>query len=115
MKPLTRCKLALAVGLSALALAAQAQQPTATTPAKNAPAAQSSNGGTQPAHAKTKHATHTRAPAHHAMRHGNQATADNETTNADSAYKSALRQCVTGPQSSRDSCLDQAIARYGHA
>ena len=110
MMRFTRCQLGLAAGLYALTLAAHGQQPANTTSSGT-----SANSGTQSAHAKTKHAMHTRAPAHHAMRHGNQAMAGNETTSADSAYKSALRQCVTGPQSARDSCLDEAIARYGHA
>jgi hypothetical protein len=59
--------------------------------------------------AKGGMATH-RAVAHQ----GNRSNAM-EANRGDSAYRSALRACVTGPEPSRDACLDQAIAQHGHA
>jgi hypothetical protein len=41
--------------------------------------------------------------------------ARDEAGGGDSAYRAALRRCVTGPSAERDTCLDQAISRYGHA
>jgi hypothetical protein len=57
------------------------------------------------------------APMHHAakMRHARNMSMANENESGDSAYRAALRRCVTGPESDRDTCLDQAISRYGHA
>ena len=49
------------------------------------------------------------------MRRDATAARDETGAGADSAYRAALRGCVTGPASARDRCLDQAISRYGHA
>jgi hypothetical protein len=111
----TRVRLGLAVGLAALALGANAQ-PAGNAATANAPAAQSS---AQPK-ASTKAATGKHAGSVHRMARKHAARermheASEGTTSADSAYKAALRRCVTGPESARDSCLDQAISQYGHA
>ena len=103
---ITRCQLGLAAALSALAIGVHAQQPAGT-------AAPPSTTTASPAHARAQHATKKHATAHHAMRHGKQTSA--EATGTDTAYKAALRRCVTGPESARDSCLDQAISQYGRA
>lgn len=108
--------LALAFALGTLAFAASAQQAT-TPPSGSAPAAQS-----QPAPAAAskstmgamKHGAKTHATAKKAH-HASHKMSMSESNNADSAYRAALRQCVTGPTSQRDSCLDQAIERYGRA
>ena len=114
MMRITRCQLGLAVALSALALGVQAQQPAGTAPSAAAPAAHSAKA--PPAHAKKPHA----ATAQHKTRHTStkthrQAMAGAESSAPDSAYKAALRRCVTGPESARDSCIDAAIAQYGRA
>jgi len=110
----TRCQLGLAVALSALSLAAYAQQPANTTSSKTS--ANAPNANAQAAARPHKaHATGKHAMTHHAKRHGSQASANAETSGPDSQYKAALRQCVTGPASQRDSCLDQAISRYARA
>jgi len=111
MMRFTRCQLGLAVALSALTLSVQAQQPANAAPSGTS--AQGSNA--QAAHADNAHATRKHAMAHHAKRHGSQASANAEASGSDSAYKAALRQCVTGPAAQRDSCLDQAISRYARA
>lgn len=33
----------------------------------------------------------------------------------DPAYRAALKQCIAGPETQRDSCIDDAIARYSHS
>jgi hypothetical protein len=64
-----------------------------------------------------KHASATKAhrhmaSAHHARGSTHTASASNSE---DSQYRSALRRCVEGPQSQRDSCIDRAISQYGKA
>ena len=115
MKRFTGCKLVLAVGFAALALGANAQAATSgNTTHAAAPKTQSA----------MKHSTTTKATAksRSAMRGGTHRSvarrghAANMASNAgDSAYRAALRRCVTGPEQQRDSCLDDAIARYAHA
>ena len=110
----TRMKLGLAVGLAALALGANAQ-PAGNASSGNAPAAHESGQSKATRGAGGKHmgAAHHMARGHAARHRMHEAS--NATTSADSAYKAALRRCVTGPESARDSCLDQAISQYGHA
>jgi hypothetical protein len=107
-------KLGLAVGLTALALGANAQ-PAGNASSGNAPAAHESGQSKATMGATGKHtgAAHHMARGHTARHRMHEAS--NATTSADSAYKAALRRCVTGPESARDSCLDQAISQYGHA
>ena len=107
----TPCQLGLALAFATLSLGAMAQ--TANTQSSTTPGAESSTA-TKPA---TSHAMRHHAPMHHAekMRHARNMSMANENENGDSAYREALRRCVTGPQSDRDACLDQAISRYGHA
>lgn len=113
MKRFTHCQLGLAVALSALTLAAHAQQPANTAPSGTSATAPSENA--QPGHADNAHATAKHAMSHHAKRHASHASATMETSGPDSQYKAALRQCVTGPASQRDTCLDRAISRYARA
>jgi len=114
MMRLTRYQPGLALALSALALAVHAQQPAATPPSGASTSAASSATSAQPAQAKPKHAARKHSATHGAMHH-HATMARGETAGADSAYRAALRDCVTGPASERDRCLDQAISRYGHA
>lgn len=65
------------------------------------------------AHKQHKHQKH--HPASHYRSHGHGATmavasaaSDRETT-----YRATLRTCVEGSNARRDSCLDDAIARFG--
>lgn len=111
---LTHMNLGLAVGLAALALGANAQ-PASNTPSGSAPAAHESGQAKATTGATGKHlgAAHHMARGHAARHRMHEAS--NGATSADSAYKAALRRCVTGPESARDSCLDQAISQYGHA
>ena len=109
----TRMKLGLAVGLAALALGANAQ-PASNASSGNAPAAHESGQSKATMGTTGKHMGAHHMKREHAARH-RMHEASNAATSADSAYKAALRRCVTGPESSRDSCLDQAISQYGHA
>lgn len=105
------CQLGLALAFATLSLGAIAQpanSQSSTTP------------GTEPSTAtkpSTTHAMRHHAPMHHAakMRHERKMSMASENESGDSAYRAALRRCVTGPESQRDACLDQAIAQYGHA
>lgn len=121
MMRFNRCRLGLAVALGALALAANAQ-PAANSQGQTAPATRSATGTSaaksgQAAKPATTHATKRRATTHRTpnMGRANRANVASESNMPDSAYKAALRRCVTGPESARDQCLDQAIAQYGHA
>ena len=106
MMRFTLCQLGVAVALAALSLGVQAQQPAGTAPAST----------TKPHAMAGKHMTNEHKTSGHAKaKHGMRNTASAESAPADSAYKAALRRCVTGPESARDSCLDQAIAQYGRA
>ena len=55
-------------------------------------------------HATAHHTSH----AKHAER-GSSAMASSQ----DSAYRAALRSCVAGPAGQKESCLDNAIKRFG--
>jgi hypothetical protein len=98
---------ALGVCLTFLALSAGAQtatgnaSPAATGSSTMAPAA-----STHKHHAMAHHQTH----AKH-MHMGAGASGSNQ----DEAYRSALKSCVAGPQTQRDGCLDDAIARFGRS
>jgi len=82
-----------------------------------APAAESSDATTNaPAnkmHAGTKHAHHARNMTPSASTSAAPPVAMSGT--GDPAYHAALKQCIAGPDSQRDSCLDDAIARYSHS
>ncbi|HJU22961.1 MAG TPA: hypothetical protein VJ891_10680 [Casimicrobiaceae bacterium] len=107
----TLSQLGLALAFATLSLGAMAQ--TTNTQPSTPPGAESSTA-TKPA---TGHAMRHHAPKHHAakMRHERNMSMANENETGDSAYRAALRRCVTGPESQRDACLDQAISQYGHA
>jgi len=55
----------------------------------------------------------------HAMRHPSMqrrdALAATATGTGDPAYRAALKECVAGPEGQHDSCLDDAIARFGQS
>ena len=106
MMRLTLCQLGVGIALAALSLGVPAQQPAAAAPTS-----------TTGQHAMAgKHMTNEhKASGHAKATHGMRNTASAEGATADSPYKAALRRCVTGPESQRDSCLDQAIAQYGRA
>lgn len=57
------------------------------------------------AHRATKHPAHARGPT----------MAMTATGTGNPAYRAALRDCVAGPAGRRDSCLDNAIARFGQS
>ena len=107
MKSASLCPAALGVCLTFLALSAGAQTVTGNA----SPAA---TGSSTMAHAASTHKHH--AMAHHQthakhMHTGARASGSNQ----DEAYRSALKSCVAGPQTQRDGCLDDAIARFGHS
>jgi hypothetical protein len=57
-------------------------------------------------------ARHTGPSRHaHAGKHARTAS----TKAAETPYRAALKQCVQGPASQRDSCIDQAVSQYGHS
>lgn len=114
--------LCVALAFGGLALGVNAQ-PAGNAAPGTAPAAQSATGssGATANHGK-RAATKQQATKHRSTTHAKrQARSDSrrqmasESNGADSAYKAALRRCVTGPESSRDACLDRAISQYGHA
>jgi hypothetical protein len=106
--------LALTTALVAVANA-QAQDPASNA----APSAASHSAVTPPAakpaaaetttHAK-KHASHAKTPATHKPMAQSAPPPDRDT-----AYRMALKQCVQGPATQKDSCIDSAIVRFGHA
>jgi hypothetical protein len=61
-----------------------------------------------PMHKSARKSSH--ASRSMAMNHASKSQASSH----DTQYKAALRRCVTGEQSQRDSCIDQAIAQYGN-
>ena len=115
MKRFTGCKLVLAVGFAALALGANAQAATSgNTTHAAAPKTQSAMKHSTTTKATAKSRSASRGTHRAATKRGH--PANTMASNAgDSAYHAALRRCVTGPEQQRDSCLDDAIARYAHA
>jgi hypothetical protein len=63
--------------------------------------------------ATAKHAGH--ATKHQSMHSRDTAMAAISTGTGDPAYREALKQCVAGPEGQRDSCIDDAIARFGQS
>jgi len=127
----TTCKLAVAVALAALAVGANAQPASNAQSKMGSTAATSANGAakapstmkksttaksTRAKSAATKPQMGNRGIATHraSVNRGNRSNAM-EADRGDSAYRAALRACVTGPESSRDSCLDQAIAQHARS
>ena len=109
-KTLTRtilagCVLALALDASGQATSAGATQTS------------NANGNTtSPKNASHKH--HQHHAASHKMSNGTQHKpmgSGSSASSSETAYRLALRQCVEGPMGRRDSCLDDAIARYGRS
>ena len=85
--------------------------PAASTGANGAMAATAH--GSSGMHATTKHASH--AMKHHSMPRRDTAMAATTTGTGDPAYRAALKGCVAGPEGQRDSCIDDAIARFGQS
>ncbi|HET9668174.1 MAG TPA: hypothetical protein VFQ93_01100 [Casimicrobiaceae bacterium] len=124
----TTCRLGVAVALAALAVGANAQPATNAPGKAGSTAAASTHDASKAPSAMKKSTTAKSTRAKSAatksqMGHGGMAThraAANqgnrsnamEANRGDSAYRAALRACVTGPASQRDSCLDDAISRY---
>ena len=84
--------------------------------AATAPAPEGTATMTAPAHAKHAGKMHT-----HSAHHMTPSTAESIASpvamsgTGDPAYHAALKQCIAGPETQRDSCLDDAIARYSHS
>jgi len=106
----------------AAALAAPAASPaTGSSPGTSDAAAPSAamrspDATTQPdaaiAQKTPKHGMHHHATSHHSM---HAASADMTSGEHHSAYKRALRACVTvSDQGARDRCLDRAVEQYGN-
>jgi hypothetical protein len=91
--------------------AAARATPAPTSTPSVAGAGQTPNGTTHKQHKHQKHHTvsHNRSHGHGATMAVASAASDRETT-----YRATLRRCVEGPNARRDSCLDDAIARFGH-
>ncbi|MGE5171934.1 MAG: hypothetical protein ACM3JC_16350 [Rudaea sp.] len=113
MNPLQRCT-TLATAIAALALATGVQAAAPAQPPATTHAAATSTAG---ARAGTSAKTGKSAKSHKAARPTTRrSTASAEgARSGDNAYRAALRQCITGPAAQRDTCIDDAIARYGHA
>ena len=111
------CVVMLALGAGAQTTRDNASQSTAAS-ATSAPtstpsiagAGQTPNGTTHKQHKHQKHHTvsHNRSHSHGATMAVASAASNGETT-----YRAALRKCVEGPKARSDSCLDDAIARFG--
>jgi len=105
----------LSTGLQA---AGNASANSAAPPAASITAPTDNGGATSPeatdAHAAAKHERH--AMKQHPMhrRDTTMATAMSTGT-GDPAYRAALKDCVAGPDGQRDSCIDDAIARFGQS
>jgi hypothetical protein len=109
-KTLTRTILAGCV----LALALDASGQAASAGEAQAP--NTDGSATSPKNASHKH--HQHHAASHKMSNGMQHKPMGSVSSASSsetAYRMALRQCVEGPMGRRDSCLNDAIARYGRS
>jgi hypothetical protein len=101
----------IGVALAAVTLVASGQSSTggATSPAPAAATAPAAKpGATHAAHHKHAHHAASHKTTHHAANAG-------ATSAAGGDYHAALKSCVSGPASQRDSCLDSAIARYGRS
>ena len=98
----------MATGGSSQSASAPRKQATAnatSSEAVGATAAQSS-GGIHMHHSGAHHQAH----AKHAHMAASSAIGTQET-----AYRTALKNCVSGPTGQRDGCLDDTIARFGRS
>jgi len=82
-----------------------ATAPNATKPSS----ASTSASGKSASSAKTMTASHKHVAAHHTMMMHHAAASDRQEV----AFRSALRQCVSGPQDRRDNCIDQTLTHFG--
>lgn len=108
------CILALAFGTAAQATGSKASQ---TSAAAEKPAATSTTSGsgetakaTMHKHSQHHATSHSSSPTHHKHMASAPAAGNQETT-----YRAALKSCVEGPAGQRDSCLDNAIMRFGRS
>jgi hypothetical protein len=88
----------------------------AASPSAAAPAAAASSPASANEPAKASTATHHKKhKTSHAKTAAKQpAMADSRmATGNDTPYRMALKQCVQGPAANKDSCIDNAIARFG--
>lgn len=86
-----------------------ATMPTGSAASGSAATSASGNSANTPAmSAHEKQATHHRAHAKH-----KQTAAATSGGDRESAYHTALQQCVAGPDAAKEVCLDAAIARFG--
>ncbi len=108
----------LATGLHAVDGLAANTTATSTPPVASRTAPADNTAAPAPkattAHATGKHERH--ATKHHSMhRRDTTMAAAAKTGTGDPAYRTALKNCVAGPEGQRDSCLDDAIARFGQS
>jgi hypothetical protein len=117
------CVVMLALGAGAQTTKDNTSQSTAAS-ATSAPtrtpsiagAGQTPSGTTHKQHKQHKHQKHQK---HHAVSHnrshshGATMAVASAASNGETTYRAALRKCVEGPKARRDSCLDDAIARFG--
>jgi hypothetical protein len=87
--------------------------PEASIAVNDPSAADATTQGESGMHAKSRHAHH--AAKHSSTQARSPAMAMTATGTGNPAYRSALRDCVAGPEGQRDSCLDDAIARFGQS
>ena len=118
------CVMTLALSAGAQATSDNASQSTAAgaTSASNRTASVA-RAGPAPDATTHKHHKHHKAQKHqkhHAVSHnrshghGARMTVASATRHGETTYRAALRKCVEGPKSRRDSCLNDAIAQFGH-
>ena len=113
------CSVVLAVSTFALALTAAGQSSPsaplqATVGPNNARTASAPSNATDKS-AKVSHtAAREKSPvAYHQHRAKQKATTKtSHKSDQKASYQTALKRCVAGPADRRDSCLDDAIARY---
>ncbi len=115
------CVVMLALSAAAQTKSDNASQSTAAS-ATSAPDRKASIAGAGPtpngtAHKHHKHQKHQR---HHAVSHnrshshGATMARASAASHGETTYRAALRKCVEGPKARRDSCLNDAIAQFGH-
>ena len=114
------CVVMLALGAGAQTTRDNTSQSTAAG-ATSAPtrtpsiagAGQTPSGTTHKQHKHQKHQKHHTVSHNRSHRHGATMAVASAASNGETTYRAALRKCVEGPKARHDSCLDDAIARFG--
>jgi hypothetical protein len=118
------CVVMLALSAGAQTTTDNASQSTAAS-ATSAPNKTPSIAGAGPTpngttHKHHKHHKHQKHQKHHAVSHnrshshGATMAMASAASNGETTYRAALRKCVEGQKARRDSCLNDAIAQFGH-